>query len=62
VTEPFTVRPVKSAMLNSVRGRLVAEFLVWAGFGAQAVTLRYELGGKTEVESGGNGQTDAVSR
>ncbi|WUL38740.1 GNAT family N-acetyltransferase [Streptomyces canus] len=32
------------------------------GFGAQAVTLRYDLGGKTEVESGGNGQTDAVSR
>ncbi|MGX1479480.1 UNVERIFIED_CONTAM: GNAT superfamily N-acetyltransferase [Streptomyces canus] len=99
LTEPSAVRPVKSAMLNSlyvrpahrrarVGGRLVAEFLAWAGaegaaqvevsaysanpdairfyerqgFGAQAVTLRYDLGGKTEVESGGNGQTDAVSR
>ncbi|MDH6437900.1 hypothetical protein M2158_006441 [Streptomyces sp. SAI-144] len=25
------MRPVKSATLNSVRGRFVAEFLVWAG-------------------------------
>ena len=32
------------------------------GFGAHAVTLRSGLGRKAEVESGANGETDAVSR
>ncbi|MFF0092294.1 GNAT family N-acetyltransferase [Streptomyces canus] len=31
LTEPSAVRVVKSAMLNSVGARLVAEFLAWAG-------------------------------
>ena len=32
------------------------------GFGAHEVTLRSGLGRKAEVESGANGETDAVSR